>query len=499
MTTTTVSPSYVGFERTVNAFDTLVGFLKSDEARTLTHAELETRVEAYGRDLLRQALQDHLTVRAYEESRLTDVVDADGVPHTTVERQQTRTLTTIFGDVKVDRLAYRHPGTTNLYPADAALNLPVEQYSHGLRQLAAIEAVQRSYDTSAEAIARITGQTVGKRQVEALVQRAAQDVETFYSATDRPAAPEATLVLSADGKGIVMRREGLRPATAKAAAAATPKLSARLSPGEKHGRKRMAEVVAVYDALPVPRTAEDILGPNRDAAVPGPRAEAKWLNASVVDNAASVIQTMFDEGERRDPNHERTWLALVDGNNDQLERIEMEAKTRQISLTIHIDFVHVLEYLWAAVWCFFAAGDPKAEAWVLEQGLAILQGRAATVAAAMRRKATVHQLSADKRKAVDRCADYLLRKKRYLDYPTALARGWPIATGIIEGACRHLVKDRFDITGARWGLAGAEAVLKLRAVWSNGDWAAYWAYHLAQEQQRIHAARYANGILPDVA
>ncbi|MDA8206404.1 MAG: UPF0236 family protein, partial [Thermaerobacter sp.] len=238
MTTTTVSPSYVGFERTVNAFDTLVGFLKSDEARTLTHAELETRVEAYGRDLLRQALQDHLTVRAYEESRLTDVVDADGVPHTTVERQQTRTLTTIFGDVKVDRLAYRHPGTTNLYPADAALNLPVEQYSHGLRQLAAIEAVQRSYDTSAEAIARITGQTVGKRQVEALVQRAAQDVETFYSATDRPAAPEATLVLSADGKGIVMRREGLRPATAKAAAAATPKLSARLSPGERHGRKR---------------------------------------------------------------------------------------------------------------------------------------------------------------------------------------------------------------------------------------------------------------------
>ncbi len=161
-------------------------------------------------------------------------------------------------------------------------------------------------------------------------------------ATDRPeAAAEATLVLSVDGKGIVMRREGLRPATAKAAAA-TPKLSARLSPGEKHGRKRMAEVVAGYDALPVPRTAEDILGPNRaEAPRGGARAEAKWLNASVVDNTATVIRTMFDEGERRDPDHERTWLALVDGNHDQLERIEMAAKTRQISVTILIDLIHV--------------------------------------------------------------------------------------------------------------------------------------------------------------
>ncbi len=185
MTPTTDSPARVGFERSVQKFDKLVGFLESDEARTLTHAELETQVDAYGRDLLRQAVEDHLAVRAYEEPRRTDVVDADGVPHTTVERHQIRTLTTIFGDVNVGRLAYRHPGATNLYPADAALNLPVEQYSHGLRQLAAIEAVQGSYDTSVEAIARTTGQIVGKRQIEALVQRAAQDVETFYSSQYR--------------------------------------------------------------------------------------------------------------------------------------------------------------------------------------------------------------------------------------------------------------------------------------------------------------------------
>ena len=79
-----------------------------------------------------------------------------------------------------------------------------------------------------------------------------------------------------------------------------------------------------------------------------------------------------------------------------------------------------------------------------------------------------------------------------MNYPTALAGGWPIATGIIEGACRHLVKDRMDITGARWGLPGAQAVLTLRALVSNGDFDPYWRYHLDQEHDRVHHARYSS-------
>ena len=101
----------------------------------------------------------------------------------------------------------------------------------------------------------------------------------------------------------------------------------------------------------------------------------------------------------------------------------------------------------------------------------VLAGRAGIVAAAIRRKATYHGLDPGKRKPADTAAAYLLAKKPYLDYPTALAQGWPIATGVIEGACRHLVKDRMDVTGARWGLDGAEAILKLRTLISNGDYA----------------------------
>ncbi len=110
----------------------------------------------------------------------------------------------------------------------------------------------------------------------------------------------------------------------------------------------------------------------------------------------------------------------------------------------------------------------------------ILAGNATKVAGQIRRQATNAGLDASARAGADTCAAYLTNKHAYLDYPTALQKGWPIATGVIEGACRHLVKDRMDITGARWGLDGAEAILKLRAIRSNGDFDEYFHYHLTQ-------------------
>jgi hypothetical protein len=258
------------------------------------------------------------------------------------------------------------------------------------------------------------------------------------------------LVLTVDAKGIVMRPDSLRPATAKAAATASTKLATRLSKGEKRNRKRLAEVGAVYDLQPVPRQATDVLaGEGDEHPPPTPKAKNKWLTASVVDDAAHVVAGVFDEADRRDPDHRRSWVALVDGNNHQIDRIKAEASTRGIDVPIVIDLIHVLEYVWAAAWCFFTEGDPNAEAWVRQRTLAILHGRAVQVAAGIRRRASTSKLARPKRTKADECARYLVNKARYLDYPTALAAGWPIATGIIEGACRHLVADRMDITGAR--------------------------------------------------
>ena len=152
--------------------------------------------------------------------------------------------------------------------------------------------------------------------------------------------------------------------------------------------------------------------------------------------------------------------------------------------------------IWLAAWCFFAQGDQAAEDWVHAKALAVLEGNARDVAAGIRRRASTARLAKAERKSANACATYLTNKAPYLDYPSALAAGWPIATGIIEGTCRYLVADRMDITGARWSVEGAEAVLELRAVQANGDFDEYWAYHLDHERQRVHESRYADGIIP---
>jgi hypothetical protein len=493
-----------GFASSREQFESLVSFMDGTDAAGLDHAGLEERLDRDGRELLRRLLDDHLALRAVREQRLAQVVGDDEVTRGRVEADHRRVLETVFGEVTVSRMAYRAPGHRNLHPADAALNLPVERHSHGLRKLAALEAARGSFQDAVDALERACGQHLAKRQVEELAQIAAVDFEDFYHAR-KPARCKRgdLLVISADGKGIVMRPEALRPKAALARARHGPKHpQTRLASAEKSNYKRMAEIGAVYDATPVPRTPADIIASDQDTErdpIPGPVATNKWLTASIVNDAGTVIEQVLNEAQRRDPKHRRTWVALVDGNNHQIQRIKAGAKARKVKITIVVDFVHVLEYLWNAAWCFHAARDPAAEQWVHRQATAVLNGHARRVAGQIRRKTTAAQLGPVDRKIAEEAATYLARKAPYLDYPTALQQGWPIATGIIEGACRHIVKDRMDITGARWRLTGAEAVLKLRAIKANGDFDAYWRYHLDQERHHIHKARYHDHIIPQAA
>ncbi len=488
------------FLRSAAQFRALTGWLSGEQARGLEHGQLEQRLEQGGRELIRTLLQDHLDLRCDQERRLELVVGADGTRRANVERSHGRAVETVFGEVEVKRLAYRARGAENLYPADAQLNLPAERHSHGLRRLAALETPRSSFQDAQAAIVRQTGQRLGTRQLRELTGAAAVDFNAFYAQREHEGVDRKdVLVLSCDGKGVVMRPEALRAATQKSAQHAEQKLNTRLSKGEKRGRKRMAEVCAVYEITPAKRSTADILPVDeheRQAAQPAPKAKNKWLSASVTEDASTIVADMFAEADRRDPKHQRAWICLVDGNNHQIDRIRKEAKTRKLKVTILIDVIHVIEYLWSAAWCFFQEGDPAAERWVNDKARQILEGKAGITAASIRRKATLLKLDPDKRKNADRAADYLLNKRAYLDYPTALANGWPIATGVIEGACRHLIKDRMDITGARWGLQTAEAVLKLRALITNGDFDAYWDYHLTQEHHRVHTPRYALGVIP---
>jgi len=486
----------VEFEDGARAFEDLRGFLRSSEALSLDHAALEREVTARGREVLRRLYQDHLSLRTrLEEPR--PVTGVDGVTRTHF-REQSRPLMTVFGPVRVSRRGVSARDRDSLFPLDAELNLPVEEHSHGVRERVAVEASRGSFDAAVEAVTATTGAVVSKRQAEKLTAEAAQDFDAFYAqrpSKDVLAKDDESVILTMDGKGIVVRHEDLREQTRRAAETSQHKLRKRLSKGEKRNRKRMATVASVYSVAPHVRAAEDIvseLRPVQDVArPPRPRPSHKRVWASVEKEPTEIVSEMFDEAAGRDPRLERQWAAVVDGNATQIDLLESEAKKRQVTLVIILDLIHALEYLWKAAYCFHADGTPEAEAWVTERLTALLHGKVSGVAAGIRRSATKRGLDADARQPADTCADYLLSHKRYMRYDAYLVAGLPIASGVIEGACRHLVKDRMDLTGARWSLPGAEAVLRVRALRSSGDFEAYWPFHLEKEHSRNHRSRYA--------
>jgi hypothetical protein len=246
------------------------------------------------------------------------------------------------------------------------------------------------------------------------------------------------------------------------------------------------------------RQPEDLIGESSSprAGPPRPRPEQKRVWASIEKTPEQVIEELLQEARYRDPADKKTWVALVDGNKSQIRILRRMAKKKSLDLTIIVDLIHVIEYLWDAARVFHPASGPELESWVEHRLLEILRGKAGWVAGGMRRSATRRVLSSKQREPVHICARYLLNHSPYLRYDRYLSRGLPIATGVIEGACRHLVKDRMEVTGARWSLAGAEAVLRLRALRSSHDFDEYWTFHEAKEHERNHRTLYADGIVP---
>jgi hypothetical protein len=209
------------------------------------------------------------------------------------------------------RAGYGCEGAESLHPLDAELNLPKERYSLELRRRVAKEAAKNSFDETFESIKKNTGGRIPKRQIEELVERSARDFDAFYRMRQcKPGVDEldgALLVLSMDGKGVVMRTEDLREQTRKAASASTHKMGTRLSKGEKKNAKRMATVAAVYTICPFVRNPMDVIaaGSSERAAVRRPRPE-------------QIVEEMFKEAFARDPDHQKTWVALVDGNKTRI-------------------------------------------------------------------------------------------------------------------------------------------------------------------------------------
>jgi hypothetical protein len=481
--------------------------LLADELQGNTDPAVERWLAEQQRELGRRMYQAFMTLRGLAQAG-EPVVGADGEERTHLRANTSRKLETVFGEVKVPRDEHSGRGLAALHPVDAHLNLPRGRYSLEVERQLVLAAARVSFDASVEQLDRQTGAHVPKRQAEEAAQRAALDFEAFYAETSLGAAVPAGhfLVLSFDQKGVVLLNKDLLEATRLAAERTRSKMATRGSRGEpRRGRKRMAAVASVYAVAPYLRSAEDVITGLRhvgDAAKPKrPSPQGKRVWASLKRPLKTVIVEAFDEAEDRDPEHRRHWVVLVDGDPKLTRWIKAEARKRAVKVSLVLDFIHALEYLWKAGHAFFDESSPELESWVLERLSRMLRGKTSGVVAGMTRMATKRGLSAEERKPVDKAAAYLLRRRRsgMMNYDDLLQAGAPIATGIIEGACRHLINDRLDVTGARWGLESAEAVLRLRSLMSSGDFDEYWRFHEKAEAERNHCSRYAKGRLPELA
>jgi hypothetical protein len=481
-------------------FEQMLEGLGAPERHNMSHAEAEHWLWDEGMEVLRQTYQDWLDNQGQGIVGPT-LAGSDGVLRLQ-GRTHHRQLESLFGQVEVLRIAYSAEGHDSLHPLDAQLNLPLKKYSHPVSRVVALAAVRSSFDEVMETVGESTAAHVPKRQAEELCQQSAANFDEFYAQRFDQAqesrgsgeASEPIVVLTADGKGVPMLPESLRDATRKTRSKEPSTHQGQRSASSRAGKTREAMVSALYSIEPFVRTAEEVISelqPVHEALErrrPEPQNKRVW--ASVEKDRKQVVAELFDDAEILDPNHSKDWVALVDGLKHPIELFRAQAKRHGVKLTLILDLLHVLGYLWKAAFALRGRDTPESRSQLTLWLRTILHGQSSRVAAAMRRSATMLGLDAQAREAVDECANYLLNHRHMLRYDLYLAKGYPIATGVIEGACRYLVKDRMERTGARWSLQGAEAVLKLRALWANGDFDEYWAFHLNEEHQDNHASRY---------
>ena len=359
--------------------ESMIGWARSEEALALEHDQFEGKTLAGGFEVMRLFTEAHMAVRTAREQRRADVLDADGDRRSSAETGQEHTRIMVYGPVRTSRIAYKRHRKPNLYPQDHELNwAAVHFYSAGVvKRVAQAAAIVPSGQAAAQ-VSAAGAITIGKRQAEELAVGAVADFEEFYAARRPGPCPAGTgLLITADGSAFPVLPGALRPATAKAARARTQAAMASGwpdDPGEvRKSKKRSAELAAVADIPPAPRTPGDIItalfgtaatpASRADRRAPaarhGSRAEGKTVLASARKPIPAVIGEAFAEAHRRDPHHLRPWFAVVDGNNAQIDAITACARRYQVTVPVLIDFIHVTQYLWKAAGSFSTPAIPK--------------------------------------------------------------------------------------------------------------------------------------------
>lgn len=398
-----------------------------------------------------------------------------------------RRYVSIFGELTIGRVVYgtREGQKVERVPLDEQLALPEGDFSYVLEDWGQRLCLKGSFAEAGQSLEMLLGLRVGVRALEQMNRVVAGHARSFQDALEPPPPDEEgpLMVVTADGKGVPMRR----PEPDR------PKPHHRRAKGEKANKKQMACAGAVYSIKPFVRTAEDIidevLRDKRAKERPEPQQKHVWAEMTrqvqgqpPVTAKEGLFCRLTDELAARNLGHDRPVVCLLDG-----ERALWDARAVYFPEAVGIlDLFHVLERLWAVAHCFHKEGSDEAKGFVEQRLRDLLQGRVGYVIGGLRRRLKAGKLGGPKMKVVRSAVEYLANNREHMRYDEYLAAGYPIGSGVAEGACRHLVKDRMEQTGMRWTVEGAQAMLHVRAFYLNDQWEEFHEHRVEQEQARLY-------------
>ena len=410
-------------------------------------------------------------------------------------REQTlrgRDYFSLFGKFAVPRTCYRTPGEPGLFPLDAQVNLPARCYSYFLQEWMTMFAVEHPFQESTGFFAQLFDLEVAESVLMAVTNEAPQDYEAFYA--QRPAPPEesagALLVVSFDGQGVPMLKEE------------AVKLKAKLGTGEQRQQKKEALVGVSYTVDAKPRSpaalAEVLVDPEaararqrrEDMRDDAPRAQQVRRVASLGRTKPQVMERIKADAERRDPQHRKPLVILLDGALG-LWRLAPQLFKPWKRVTCVLDLLHVVGYLWSAANALFGETSQASTRWVQQKLTAMLRSRVGYVIGGLRPILTKQRLRKSVRETLANVITVFHNHRRWRPYDAYLAAGLPVGTGVVESACGSVVKHRMEGEGKRWSLEGAEAMLTLRSLKKShdNDLRDYWRFRACQMRGRLYGRK----------
>jgi len=401
----------------------------------------------------------------------------DGRTLNRLEETRSRDYQTVFGPFELVRYVYatREGQKAELIPLDARLQLPDSKFSYLLQDFDQHLTMEEPFQKVAQTIERILNVQQHVDSLERMNQAMAAHVEDFHCQQKPPPAAEegALLVETADGKGVPIRRPAEAP----------PIHDHEHRVGPKPDQKKMATVASVYSVDPYPRTPEDVV----EALFRDPKTHRNDPRSARPRQARPIMfGWMADEVQARNPDGAKPVICIMDGQEELWTEIDVfQPASARVEI---LDLLHVTPRLWKAA-RIFCSGQTAAAAFVRSRLLKLLQGGVEGVILGLKRMASLRNLQGASRKTIGIICAYLSKNAQRLRYHEYLAQGYPIASGVIEGACRHVVKDRLERTGMNWSVPGAKAMLELRCVYLSGDWDTFVEAYIASETAMLHPHR----------